>query len=67
MYRFIFDEIYSKINEYIEDNVAALSHGQPQSIEEYREMVGRIAGMREMLQQVQDVQEMLQKQEEDDT
>lgn len=66
MYQFIFNEIYKKLEEGLEAQVDALSWGQPESFEQYAEMVGKIAGIRRSLEDVHEVQSMLEKQEEED-
>lgn len=67
MYQFIFQEIYSKLDEGLESQKEALSWGQPESFEQYAEMVGKISGIRRSIEDVREVQAMLQKQEEDDS
>jgi hypothetical protein len=66
VYQFIFNEIYKKLGEALAAQVEALSWGQPESFEQYAEMVGKIAGIRRSIEDVHEVQDMLQKQEEDD-
>ena len=63
---FVFEEIFKRLEESIENHVTALSYGGPKSYEQYTEVVGRIHGLRMALGDVQDIQEMMAKQEEED-
>ena len=64
---YIVDEILKRLGESEENNVQALSYGQPKSFEQYTELVGRISGIRACMQDVLDIKEMLERQEQDDT
>lgn len=63
--KFIFDEILNKLTERLDVHIDALSHGTPESFEQYAEMVGTITGIRLSIQEVGDVQEMVTKQEDE--
>ena len=65
MYDDLFDEIYAKIDEEIENYKESLSWGEAQSFEQYAERVGEIKGLRLARQEVLDLQQLINKQEDE--
>jgi hypothetical protein len=66
VYKFVFDEIFKRLEESVDSHATALSYGGPKSFEQYTEVVGRIHGIRLAINDVQDVLDMLDKQEEEE-
>ena len=64
--KYIFDEIFKKLEDQVKGHSADLSFGGAKDFPAYCERVGVISGIRTSMNEVQDVWEMLKKQEEED-
>ena len=62
----IFEEIFKRLEEQIDNHTQTLSYGGVESFHNYTELVGRITGLRLAQTEVQDVVEMVRRQEEED-